>query len=80
MEGKPEIAAIPNKYKDTFDDFIDSLDTKSPDQLESLDRPEPIDKGTRNTPKSRGALPSFSKKDCLDKDVLVTALERLPKT
>ncbi len=28
-EGKSEIAAIPNKYKDTLDDLIDSLDTES---------------------------------------------------
>ena len=81
-ERKSEIVAIPNKYKDTFDDLIDSSDTEFSDQLESPDRLRPIDKGTRNTPRSRGASPSFSEEeeDCLDKDVLVTSLKLVPKT
>ena len=80
MERKSGIATIPNKYKDTFDDLINSSDTESPDQPEFSDWPRLIDKRTCNTPRSRGASPSFLEKDCLDKDVLVMALERAPKT
>lgn len=74
--------AIPNKYKDTLDDLIDSSDTESPDQPESPDRLGPIDKGTRNAPRSRGASPSLSEEeeDRLDEDVLVTSLKLAPKT
>ena len=81
-EGKSEIAAIPNKYKDSLDDLIDSSDTESPDQPESPDWLEPIDKGTCNVPRSRGASLSLSEEeeDCLDKDVLVTSLKLAPKT
>ena len=80
-EGKSEIAAILNKYKDTLDDLIDSLDTESPNQPESLDWLGPIDKGTRNVPRSRGTLPSFleEEKDRLDENIFVTLLELLPK-
>ncbi len=44
VEGKSEIAAIPNKYKDTLDDFIDSSDTESPDRPDSLGWPRLVDK------------------------------------
>ena len=74
--------AILNKYKDTLDDLIDSSDTESPNQPESPDRLGPIDKGTRNAPRSRGASPSLSEEeeDRLDKDVLVMSLKLVPKT
>ena len=74
--------AIPNKYKDTLDDLIDSLDTEFPDQPEFPDQLGPFDKGTRNAPRSRGASLSLSEKeeDCLDDDVLVTSLKLSPKT
>ena len=72
--------AISNKYKDIFDEFIDSSNTESSDQPKSPDWPGPIDKGTRNALRSRGALLSLLEEDCLDEDVLVTALERAPKT
>ena len=51
--------AISNKYKDTLDDLIDSSDIKSSDQPKFPDRLGPIDKGTRNAPKSRSASPSL---------------------
>ncbi len=78
-EGKFEIVAIPNKYKDTFDDLIDSLDTEFPDQSNSPDRPELIDKGSHNMPRSRNDSLTFSEEDCLNKDVLVTLLDLTPK-
>ena len=81
-EGKSEIVAIPNKYKDTLDDLIDSSDTESPDQPESPNRLGPIDKGIHNAPRSKDASPSFSEEeeDCLDEDVLVTSLKLAHKT
>ena len=74
--------AIPNKYKNTFDDLIDSSDIDSPDQPESLDRLGPIDKETRNAPRFKGASPSLleEEEDCLDQDVLVTLLKLALKT
>lgn len=36
VEKKSEITAILNKYKDTLDDLINSSDTESSNQLESL--------------------------------------------
>ena len=80
VERKSEITAIFNKYKDTFDNPIDSSDTKFPDQSKFLDRLEPIDKGTCNTSRSRGGLPSLLKENYLDENVLVMLLELAPKT
>ncbi len=77
--GKSEIAAIPNKYKDTLDNFIDSSDTESPDRSDSPDRPGLIDKGSRNASRSRGSSPTLLEEDCLDEDVPVTSLEPTPK-
>ncbi len=79
MEEKSEVAVISNNYKDTFDDLIDSSDTKSLDRPDSLDWPGQIDKGSRNTPRSRGGSPTLSEEDCLDEDVLITSLELAPK-
>ncbi len=78
-EGKSEIAAIFNKYKDTLDNFIDSSDIKSPNWLDSPDRLRLIDKGSRNTPRFRGGSPTLLKENRLDKDILVTLLELAPK-
>ena len=36
-EKKSKIAAIPNKYKNTLDDLIDSSNTESQDQSNSPD-------------------------------------------
>lgn len=62
-EGNSEIIAILNRYKDTLDDLIDSLDLKSPD------RPKPIDKGLGNTPRSENSSTGLSKGDCLNKNI-----------
>ena len=80
-EEKSEIAAIPNKYKDSLDDLIDSSDTKSLDQPEFPNWLGPIDKGIRNAPKFRSASPSLleEEENCLDEDVLVTSLKLAPK-
>ena len=81
-EEKSEIAAIPNKYRDTLDDLIDSSDTELPDQPESLVWLGLIDKGTRNVSRSGGAPLSLleKKKHCLNEDVLVILLELVAKT
>ena len=48
-----EIVVISNQYKDTLNDFIDSLDSESPDLARS------IDKRFRNTPMSEGSSADF---------------------
>ena len=79
-EGKFEIAAIFNKYKDTLDDLIDSSDTKSPDYSDSPNWPGLIDtKGSRNAPKSKDGSPTFLEEDCLDEDLLIMLLEPASK-
>ena len=71
VKGKSEILAIFNKYKDTFDDLIDSLDMETPDWPNSLAWPRLIDKRSRNAPRSKSGSPTLSKDDCLDEDVPV---------
>ncbi len=78
-EEKSEIAAIPNKYKDTLDDLIDSSNTESQDRPNSSDWPGLIDKGLRNTSRSRNGSPTLLEEDRLDEDVPVTSLELAPK-
>lgn len=73
-EGSSELVAIPNRYKDTLDDLMDSSDTKSPD------RPGPIDKGSRNAPRFEGSSMGLSEKDCLNEDVLNRSSGLTPKT
>ena len=73
-KGNSEIMTIPNRYKDIFDDFIDSSDA------ESLDRPEPIDKGLRNTSRSDGSPTRLLKRDCLNKNILDRLSQLVPKT
>lgn len=63
MEGKSEIAAIPNIKKDTLDDLINSTNTEFPDQPEFLDRPEFIDKEICNMRRFKSASPSLSEED-----------------
>ncbi len=77
-ERKSEIIAIPNKYKDTLDDLIDSSDIESPDRPDSPDWPGLIDKGSRNAPRSRSGSLTLSEEDCLDEDVPVTSLKPVP--
>lgn len=55
--------AIPNRNKETLDNLIDSSDTKSPYW------PRLIDKGLRNTLRSKGSPTRLLKKDRLDKDI-----------
>lgn len=74
MKKKSGITAILNKYKNTFNDLIDSSDTKSPNW------PTLIRKGSRNAPRSKGNIMGFSEEDCFDKDVLDTLLELILKT
>ena len=72
--GNFEIVAIPNQYKDTLDDLIDSSDPKSSDWA------GPIDKRSRNAPMSKGSLADLSEGNCADKN-LSDRLSRLaPKT
>ncbi len=68
--------AIPNKYKDTLNDLIDSSDTESQDWPDSPDRPGLIDKESRDAPRSRGGSPTLLEENCLDEDV---PLEPAPK-
>ncbi len=75
-KGNSEIAVIPNKYKDSFNNLIDSSNTESPDWLDSPDWPELINKRLRNALRSRGGSPTLSKEDRLDEDV---PLEPAPK-
>lgn len=79
VEEKSEIATISKKYKDILDDFIDSSNTESPNWSDFLDWPKLINKGLHNTFSSRGSLPTLSKEDYLDEDVLVLSLELAPK-
>ena len=76
---KSEIAVISNKYKDSLDDLIDSSNTKSLDYPDSSNWPRFIDKGSRNTPKSKDGSPTFLEEDCLNEDILITSLEPAPK-
>ena len=62
-EGKSEIVTIFNKYKDTLDNFINSLD------LKSANRPYPIDEGLCNALRSAGNSMGLSKGYCLDKNI-----------
>lgn len=68
--------AISNKYKNTLDDFINSLDKKLPDWLRL------IDKRLRNACKSKSSSIGLSKGNCHinSEDVLDTLLELVSKT
>lgn len=48
VEGNIEILAIPNKYKESLEDLIDSLNE------ESQDWPGPNDKGSCRAPRFKG--------------------------
>lgn len=79
MERKSEIVVILNKYKNTFNNLIDSLDTESPDWLDFPDWPKLIDKESWNRFRSKVSLLTLLKENCLDKDVLVILLKPVPK-
>ena len=79
MEEKSKIAAILNKYKNTFDDLIDSLNTEFLDPPNFLKQPKIIDKRSRNALRSKNNLTTLSEKDYLDKNILVMSLELMLK-
>ena len=72
--GNFEIMPIPNQYKDTLDDLIDSSNPKSPDWV------EPIDKRFCNASMSESSSADFSEGDCLDEDFLDKSSRLAPKT
>lgn len=74
MEKNFEIIVICNKYKDTLNDFIDNLNTKSSNWLEL------IDKGSRNVFRFKGNLIRFLKENYLNKNVIDKLLRLAPKT
>lgn len=59
-EGKTEIMAIPNRYKDTFEDLLNSSDIKPPNM------PRPVDKKLHNVMLGSENLPTELK---LDKNI-----------
>lgn len=61
--GQFKIMVIPNKYKDTLDNFIDGSD------LESLDHPGPINEGSRNARRSENSSTRLLKGGHLDENV-----------
>lgn len=68
------MVAIPNRYKNTLDDFIDSLDP------EFLDWPRLIDKKLHNMPKTKNSLVGFLLENYLNEDVLDKSLWLLFQT
>lgn len=60
--------AIPNRYQDTLDDFINSSDVESSNWVGS------INKRSRNLPQSKNSLIRLLERDCLDKNVLDRSL------
>ena len=75
MEEKSEIMVIPNKYKDTLDDLIDSSDIESPNHLDSSNRAKLIDKESHNAPKSKDNSLTFLEEDYLDENISIMLLE-----
>ena len=61
-EEKSEIATMPNKYKDTLNDLINSLDIEFSNCLDSLNWPELIHQGLYNVSKSKSGSSTFLKK------------------
>ena len=79
VEGKSKIVAIFNKYKNTLNNLIDSLDTESLDCPDFSNWLGLIDKRSRNTLKSRGSSSTFLEEDCLNEDVSIMLLEPTSK-
>lgn len=78
-EWKSEIIAIPNKYKNTLNNLINSSNIEFLDWPNSLDLPGLIDKRLHNMFKFRGSLPTSLVGNYLDEDILVTLLELVSK-
>ena len=72
------IAVIPNKNKNTINDLIDSSDIEFQHQPNLINWLKQIDKRSRNAARSRGNLPTLSKKCHLDEDVPDTLLKSIP--
>lgn len=66
--------AIPNKYKDAFNNFIDISD------LESSNWPWSIDKGSHNVFRSKSSSTKLLKAYCLYKDVSDSLVRQVPET
>lgn len=69
---------MPNKYKNTFDEVIDSVDVEFLHWLELPVCLGLLDKGTYNALKSRGGSLAFLEEDREDEDVLVTSFKLVP--
>lgn len=75
---KSEITVIFNRCKNTFDEVINSSDTKFSDwpdsstQLKSLDWPEQINKGLYNTSRSGNSSLTLSKENCWNNNIPTT--------
>lgn len=61
-----EIMTIPNRYKDTLDNFINSSNSKFSDW------PRSIDKRSYNILKFKNSLIGFLRENCLNKNVLTS--------
>lgn len=79
IKKKMKIVVIYNKYKSTFNDLINSLNTKFLKQLKSLNWLRLINKRIQNAYRFKNTLLGFLKKDYLDKDFLVILLGLTPK-
>lgn len=85
IERKSEIMTIPNKYRYTLNDHIDSLNIESPNELHFLhwlDFPYwlgLINNKLCNVPRSRNNSWTILKEDSMDKNVPVMLLESAPK-
>lgn len=69
-----KVIIIPNRYKNTLDNFIDNSDLKFSDCARQ------IDMKSCNAPKSENVLANLLKRDCLDKNIQDKASKLMPKT
>lgn len=70
---KSEIVAILDKYKNTLNNFINNLNTKSTNCLKL------IDKKISNMPNFKSSLLTSLEKNCKNENTLVILFELLPK-
>lgn len=67
--------AIFNKYKNTFNNLVVSLNTEFLNQLNSRDWLRLIDKRIRNAPRYKDDSSPLLKKNYFDKDILIMLLK-----
>lgn len=79
VEEKSEITTIPNRYKDTLNDLIDSSNIESSDWPNSSDRTGLINKGSCNTFRPSDGSSTLSKDDRLHDNISVTSLELMSR-